>query len=86
MNKFIFIVISLSTIVLTSLSSHSSEQETIRKLTAKIKTAQTEKEKSTLYIYRARHYNILGKYEEARDDYDIALTYNHNGWIHLERW
>jgi len=41
--------------------------------------------KSSLYIYRARQYAKINKFELALEDYNDALELTHKGWIHLER-
>ncbi len=65
--------------------SLAKDSDVIVGLTKKISKSKSETEKSRLYMYRARNYNNIGEFEMARDDYDNGLTYNHQGWIHLER-
>ncbi len=80
-----YIVIITSVIMFAGSGAVADESEVIAGLTRKIAKTQSEKEKSKLYMYRARNYNNIGEYEKARDDYDDALAYDHKGWIHLER-
>ena len=62
-----------------------ADSSMIDKLSEKIAVADSEVEKSRLYLYRARNFVNIGAFDKAKADYDAALTYNHQGWIHLER-
>ena len=60
-------------------------QNIIEMLNHDIKQTQTDKEKSSLLIYRARQYSKIKEWEKALEDYNDALELDHKGWIHLER-
>ncbi len=81
---YIIMIFCITLIFMESISI-AKDSDVIVGLTKKIAKSKSEAEKSRLYMYRARNYNNIGEYEKARDDYDDGLTYNHQGWIHLER-
>ncbi len=72
-------------LLLPSISPAGESQEFIEMLNQDIMQSQTDAEKSTLHIYRARQYSKIKEWKKAREDYNKALELNHKGWIHLER-
>ncbi len=85
MHQLRYILIFLCISILGAQAAIAAEADIIAVLTKKIAESGSEDDKSRLYMYRARNYKNRGEYEKARDDYDDALSYNHQGWIHLER-
>ncbi len=62
-----------------------NNQEIIEQLGLEIEQANDNISKSSFFIFRARQYTRIKKYDLALADYNQALELNHQGWIHLER-
>lgn len=73
-------------ILLSATFCTASENENIiEQLTQQISQTDSPLAKSRLYTYRARQSAQAGEWEKAVEDYNQALAFNHQGWIHLER-
>jgi len=77
--------VSFSNVFFSSPALAGNPQVIIDLISCDIEQSTDAKAKSTLYIFRARQYSKIEKFEKALADYNNALELDHKGWIHLER-